>query len=114
MAQNGVNWLRHEGMLPAKIPNARIFSWGYDANTHSTSQLTAMYLYDHAQSLVSDLSLKRRLTKVVCVLTLLALLRSNVNIVKTQRRPIIFVAHSLGGIVVKSACYSLLPGFNMS
>src|SRR5436305_12214989 len=43
-------------MLPAKIPNARIFSWGYDANTHSTSQLTAMYLYDHAQNLVSDLT----------------------------------------------------------
>ena len=101
-------------MLPAKIPNARIFSWGYDANTHSTSQLTAMYLYDHAQNLVSDLSLERRLTKVVCVLTLLALLRSNVNVVKTERRPIIFVAHSLGGIVVKSARYVLLPRFNMS
>ncbi|KAI9855038.1 MAG: hypothetical protein M1813_000582 [Trichoglossum hirsutum] len=79
-AQNGINWLQHKGMLPARIPNARIFSWGYDANTHSTSQLTAMYLYDHAQNLVSELSLERRLTK-------------------TQRRPIIFVAHSLGGIV---------------
>jgi hypothetical protein len=63
-ATNNVSWLRDPGMLPAKIPNARIYSWGYDANAHSTKELTAMYLYDHAQKLVSDLSLKRRLTKV--------------------------------------------------
>jgi len=71
-------------MLPAVIPNARIMSWGYDANTHSTKQLSAMYLYDQAQKLVSDLSLHRRMDK-------------------TDTRPIIFVAHSLGGIVLKSA-----------
>ena len=99
-------------MLPAKIPNARIFSWGYDANTHSTSQLTAMYLYDHAQNLVSDLSLERRLTKVVCLLTPLATLRTNENVVKTERRPIIFIAHSLGGIVVKSVHCVLLLKFD--
>jgi hypothetical protein len=51
-------------MLPAVIPNARIMSWGYDANTHSTKELSALYLYDHAQKLVSDLSLHRRLDKV--------------------------------------------------
>jgi len=51
-------------MLSAIIPNARIMSWGYDANTHSTKELSAMYLYDHAQKLVSDLSLHRRGDKV--------------------------------------------------
>src|SRR5271170_4028519 len=71
-------------MLSAAIPNARIMSWGYDANTHSTKELSAMYLYDHAQKLVSDLSLHRQIDK-------------------TDTRPIIFVAHSLGGIVLKSA-----------
>ena len=51
-------------MLSADIPNARIMSWGYDANTHSTKELSAMYLYDLAQNLVSDLSLHRRMDKV--------------------------------------------------
>ncbi|KAI9776252.1 MAG: hypothetical protein M1839_000486 [Geoglossum umbratile] len=81
-ASNNILWLRD--LLPKDIPNARIFSWGYDVNTHSTSHLSAQYLYGHARTLVSDLSRKRRVTK-------------------TQRRPIIFIAHSLGGIVVKSA-----------
>jgi hypothetical protein len=64
-AKNGVNWLRDANMLPAYIPNARIMSWGYNANTHSTKELSsAMYLYNHAQNLVSDLSRHRRLDNV--------------------------------------------------
>jgi len=63
-AKNKVNWLRDANMLSTIIPNARIMSWGYDANTHSTEGLSAMYLYDHAQNLVSDLSLHRRRDKV--------------------------------------------------
>ncbi len=60
---NNVNWLCD--FLPSDVPNARILSWGYDANTHSTSPISAQYLYDHARTLVSDLCLKRRLTKVL-------------------------------------------------
>lgn len=63
-ADNKVNWLCDANMLSAFIPNARIMSWGYDADTHSTKELSAMYLYDHAQKLVSDLSLYRQLDKV--------------------------------------------------
>jgi hypothetical protein len=33
---NGANWLRD--LLPHDLPNARILSWGYDANTHSGSR----------------------------------------------------------------------------
>jgi hypothetical protein len=60
-AANGVHWLRH--LLPTDVPNARIFCWGYDANTHG-DRVSCQYLYDHARQLVSDLCLKRRLTNV--------------------------------------------------
>lgn len=60
-AANGTHWLRD--ILPADIPNARVFCWGYDANTHG-DRVSCQYLYDHATQLVSDLCLERRLTKV--------------------------------------------------
>ncbi|KAF3031307.1 hypothetical protein E8E12_000040, partial [Didymella heteroderae] len=81
-AGNGVHWLRD--LLPHDLARARVLSWGYDANTYSGSRVSCEYLYNHAQTLVSDLCLERQLTE-------------------TSRRPIIFVAHSLGGIIVKSA-----------
>ncbi|KAK7972439.1 hypothetical protein PG988_006573 [Apiospora saccharicola] len=62
VASNNTHWLRD--LLPADIPNARIMSWGYDANTHSSSGISCQYLYDHARSLVSDLCRKRQLTDV--------------------------------------------------
>jgi hypothetical protein len=61
-AGNGVHWLRD--LLPHNMPRARILSWGYDANTHSGSRVSCEYLYNHAQTLVSDLCLERQLTEV--------------------------------------------------
>jgi hypothetical protein len=61
-AENGVNWLRD--LLPGDLPDARIFSWGYDANTHSSSRVSCQYLYDHAISLVTDLCRVRGRTEV--------------------------------------------------
>ncbi|KAG7403952.1 Nephrocystin-3 [Fusarium oxysporum f. sp. raphani] len=81
-AENGIHWLRD--LLPDDAPRARILSWGYDANTHAASGTSSLFLYDHARTLVADLSRKRKLTN-------------------SSQRPIIFIAHSLGGIVVKSA-----------
>ncbi|RPB07239.1 hypothetical protein P167DRAFT_496072, partial [Morchella conica CCBAS932] len=78
-ADNGVNWLKD--LLPEKSPNARIFSYGYDSRTHGP--VSEQHLHDHGVALVSDLSLVRRSTQ-------------------TEGRPIIFIAHSLGGIICKS------------
>ncbi|KAI1484454.1 hypothetical protein F5X96DRAFT_664167 [Biscogniauxia mediterranea] len=81
-AKNGVHWLRD--LLPTDLPNARIMCWGYDANTHSTFRTSRLYIHDYGESLLSELNRKRKLTN-------------------TSRRPIIFIAHSLGGLVLKSA-----------
>jgi hypothetical protein len=59
---NGKLWLRD--FLPERIPNARIMTWGYDANTYSRTEISRQLLYDHAVNLISDLSLERRLTQV--------------------------------------------------
>ncbi|PTD11357.1 hypothetical protein FCULG_00002804 [Fusarium culmorum] len=59
-AANGVHWLRDP--LRIDIPEARILSWGYDANTHAASETCCTFLYDHARTLVSDLNRRRELT----------------------------------------------------
>lgn len=86
IADNGVFWLRDE--LPKIITNSRILTWGYDARTHGSTPLSCQTLFDHAISLIADLSLERRRTK-------------------TDERPIVFLAHSIGGIIVKSVTLTL-------
>lgn len=95
---NSVNWLRD--LLPHDLRKARILSWGYDANTHSRSRVSCQYLFDHAPTLVSDLCLKRQITDVQSGQTRH---QTKAKLRQTRKRPIVFVAHSLGGIIVKSA-----------
>ncbi|CAG7853493.1 SubName: Full=Uncharacterized protein {ECO:0000313/EMBL:CCA76038.1}; Flags: Fragment [Serendipita indica DSM 11827] len=73
MTDDGVLWLRQ--FLPSSLPRARILTYGYDADTHSTELCAAtpsVWLY-----------LRKRKD--------------------APRRPIIFVAHDLGGIILKWA-----------
>lgn len=101
--QNGVFWLRD--LLPKYLPSARIYSYGYDSRTHASSPITEQFIDDFARSLVSELAVERQSTKVCFRNKTVRLLV--LNFLKTLNRPIIFIVHSLGGLVVKSV--SQLP-----
>ncbi|KAF8524260.1 hypothetical protein BU17DRAFT_6911, partial [Hysterangium stoloniferum] len=79
-ASNGISWLRD--LLPPSIPNARILTYGYDASTSGQNRFQQT-LYDVANDLIASLANFRAST--------------------TCKRPLIFVAHGFGGIVLKYA-----------
>ncbi|KIW35358.1 uncharacterized protein PV07_02057 [Cladophialophora immunda] len=75
-------WL--QDFLPLQIPDARVLTFGYNADAafgQSTGEIV-----DHAKSLLSSLVDKREEQDEI-------------------QRPLVFVAHSLGGIVVKQALF---------
>ncbi|OCL04556.1 hypothetical protein AOQ84DRAFT_380441 [Glonium stellatum] len=77
--ENGALWLRD--FLPKNIKGARIFSFGYDAEVALTRSQTR--LDDFARSLLNKLRVERD--------------------GELQSRPLIFICHSMGGIVLKRA-----------
>ena len=61
-AANSICWLR--SLLPAQCPQIRVFSYGYDARTQSSSLLSREHLHDHAEQLIEELRRERMLTEV--------------------------------------------------
>ena len=78
--ENGKLWLRD--FLPSQLPNARIMSYGYNSETVFTQSVED--ITDTAMILLERLTSKRQE-------------------VEERTRPIMFISHSLGGIVVKKA-----------
>ncbi|KAH7215414.1 hypothetical protein DER44DRAFT_820271 [Fusarium oxysporum] len=74
-----VNWLANADMLPAAIPEARIFTYDWNANYFKNAPVQA--LLGHADTLLTHL-LKDR---------------------GRERRPIIFVASCFGGLILAEA-----------
>lgn len=82
-SRSEVCWPRD--LLKKDLPEARIITWGYDAKVANLFKSASNEsIFGHAETLLSDLS---RLRKEA----------------RQSSRPIIFIAHSLGGLVVKEA-----------
>ena len=72
-------------LLPRAFPQARIATWGYDVQIEGFSTATSQAsLFHHSENLLSDLVMLRKSDAA-------------------KLKPLIFIAHSLGGIVVKDA-----------
>lgn len=80
-----VLWLRD--FLPQQLPTARVLLFGYNSNV--AFETSILGVREQAENLLNRLKLKRR---------------------GAPNRPIVFVAHSLGGIVVKRVRSILSPG----
>lgn len=85
-AKNGVFW--PTDLLPASLKDshANVIVYGYNADVYSSRHGSASnnFIHEHAQSLVATLTLYRKSEG-------------------TFRNPIIWVVHSLGGILLKRA-----------
>ncbi|KZF21644.1 hypothetical protein L228DRAFT_156852 [Xylona heveae TC161] len=73
-----VNWLQERNMLPAAVPNARIMRYGYHSNWFGKDSISTR-AYNISQRLLLTLTNKRN---------------------DNPTRPLIFIAHSFGGLVV--------------
>ncbi|KAI0904415.1 ribonuclease-like protein p/mrp subunit [Ustulina deusta] len=78
-------WLGDHDMLPRDVPNSRIMTYRYPASVATLLGGTSSdRILQHAQTMVAELVADRELEDAT-------------------ERPIIFVCHSLGGIIVKRA-----------
>lgn len=70
-------------LLPRELPDCRVLTWGYDVDIdHTFSSASTATIFNQAGNLLTALT-DARLSSI------------------ERERPLVFVAHSLGGIVVK-------------
>jgi hypothetical protein len=90
-ATNKKFWLKDDDFIYGSLKRARIMSFGYNANLFA--DVVTSRVYDHSKNLLEELRLAR------------SDLPPEEDLF--QSRPIVFIAHSLGGIVVKKVCLYL-------
>lgn len=78
---NGIPWIAD--LLPSELPHSRVFSYGYDSNFVRSSSVAG--IPEFAMNLLAWLKLKR-------------------STEREKQRPLLFICHSLGGIITKKVC----------
>lgn len=84
--QKGVNWLVDDNMLPHHIPTARILRFGYKQASFK----------DDIQAFSYALLRQLHVARDEC-----------------PRRPIIWIGHSLGGLIIRKVSHALFCCFNI-
>jgi len=82
---NEVNWLKDPHMLPQVYPKARIMTFGYPTTLPSPKMPPADILLQIAKELLRELEEARG------------------SLSRASRRPIIFIGHRFGGLVIEQA-----------
>jgi hypothetical protein len=80
--ENGLFWLRD--LLPSTLPGSRVFTYGYPSELFWSNSMAT--LRDYSRNLLNSLT----------------------AVSEGKQRPIIFVCHSLGGIVCKQVSSSTI------
>jgi hypothetical protein len=91
-------WLRD--FLPLDFPNFRVLIWGYDSDLKDPTATRNISSFSRKLLLAVQGARERVLyTKRVYFDLFLT-----IAYVQARHRPIIFVGHSLGGLVIKQVC----------
>lgn len=91
-----VNWLSDDDMLPAQVPNARIWTFNYNSDWAINAPATRISVV--AETFLTSITDKLQLeVSGDAILSEPSAKRSNKGV---KRRPLVFIASSFGGLVV--------------
>lgn len=96
------SWLEEASMLPRDMPRCRVLTFNYPASVATILGTTSSdRILQHAQTLIAELVADREVRNIQRKKCMLEVLTKLSQLNDAIERPIIFICHSLGGIIVK-------------